>query len=396
MKVGTGDQSSAYKENEDLYKRMNKNIEKKIILKEKEIKNLDTIYDKKIAQTHIEGEDQFVQALDRNNQRVSSESIVFEDKIKSYQDRLKKIQDTVALEETTLKTTSNQRLDEMKTQMETNFQEQYSAIQENQNQIIGDSQSAVRENASKAKTEKILLENNAQYEINALSSGLNTKAANNEKDFRSKLDSDMRLHNAEINSQKEELKKLTVMDAEKNKRLSNELQIVNKGQLDFQEQHQKDMLLQRDNDFKIRYANMVKEHNTILNNLSAKFDEDARRIKFATSEDKKILDSRSEDSFYRVETINPKLIENQNDVTVHIPVADYEKENVHLSTRGRLIKITLSRKYTDSINENDGSLNKTTRSELFSKELPTTDLLSPKNITQSYENGVLSFKIKKA
>ena len=83
-------------------------------------------------------------------------------------------------------------------------------------------------------------------------------------------------------------------------------------------------------------------------------------------------------------------------MTVHIPVAEYEKENINISTRGRSIKITLSRKYTDSLNADDGSLNKTTRSELFSKELATNDLLSSKDITQSYKDGILSFKIKKA
>lgn len=396
MKVGTGDQAIAFKENEDLYKRMNKSIEKKIESKEREIKNLDTLYDKKIAMARLEGEDQFVQSLDRNNQRIVSESVVFEDKIKGYQDKLKNIQDTVAKEELTLKTSEKQKLDELKNQLEENFQEQYSTTQENQREIAEGTQASVKEIATKSKAEKLLLESNAQYEINALSSEFNTKAANNEKDFRSKLDNDVRLHSAEVNLQKDGLKKLMTMDAEKNKRLSNEMNRVNKGQLDFQEAHQKDMLLQREKDFKVRYENMVKEHDVVLKNLSTKFDEDARKIMSSTSTDKKILDGRSEDPFYRVEKLNPKLVEDLNTVTVHVPVAEYEKENVHLSTQGRSIKITLSRKYTDSLNAEDGSLNRSTRSELFSKELATADLLSPKNITQSYQDGVLSFKIKKA
>lgn len=78
-------------------------------------------------------------------------------------------------------------------------------------------------------------------------------------------------------------------DAEKNKRLSNELNRVNKGQLDFQEAHQKDMLSQREKDFKVRYENMVKEHDTILKTLSAKFQEDANKIATTNSTDKKIL-----------------------------------------------------------------------------------------------------------
>jgi len=396
MKVGTGDQAIAFKENEDLYKRMNKSIEKKIESKEKEIQNLDALYDKKIAMARIEGEDQFIQSLDRNNQRMISESGVFEDKIKGYQDKLKKVQDTVAREELSLKTSEKQKLSELKTQLEENFQEQYSTTQMNQQEIADATQASVKEIATKSKAEKLLLEGNAQYEINALSSEFNNKAANNEKEFRSKLDSDVRLHTAEINMQQEQLKKLMTLDAEKNKRLSSELNRVNKEQLNFQETHQKEMLSQRDKDFKVRYENMVKEHDTILKNLSAKFEEDARKITASTSTDKKILGGRSEDPFYRVDKLNPKVVEDLKTVTVSVPVAEYEKENVHLSTQGRSIKITLSRKYSDSLNAEDGSLNRSTRSELFSKELATTDLLSPKNITQSYEDGVLSFKINKA
>lgn len=396
MKVGTGDQAIAFKENEDLYKRMNKSIEKKIESKEKEIQNLDALYDKKIAMARLEGEDQFIQSLDRNNQRMISESGVFEDKIKGYQDKLKKVQDTVAREELSLKTSEKQKLSELKTQLEENFQEQYSSTQMNQQEIADATQASVKEIATRSKAEKLLLEGNAQYEINALSSEFNTKAANNEKDFRSKLDNDIRLHTAEINTQQEQLKKLMTLDAEKNKRLSSELNRVNKEQLNYQETHQKDMLSQRDKDFKVRYENMVKEHDTILKNLSAKFEEDARKITASTSTDKKILGGRSEDPFYRVDKLNPKIVEDLKTVTVAVPVAEYEKENVHLSAQGRSIKITLSRKYTDSLNAEDGSVNRSTRSELFSKELATTDLLSPKNITQSYEDGVLTFKIHKA
>lgn len=396
MKVGTGDQANAFKENEDHYKKMNKSIEKKIQSKEAEIRDLDSLYDKKTAMSRLEGEEQLAQALDRNNQRVISESSVFEEKIKGYQDRLKKVQDTVTKEELTLKTSEKQKLDELKTQLEENFQEQYFNTQENQRDISSATQASVKDIAIRSKSEKALLEGNAQYEINALSSEFNNKAANSEKDFRSKLDSDIRLHRTEVNNQKDELKKLMTMDNEKNKRLSNELNRVNKGQLDFQESHQKEMLSQREKDFKVRYENMVSQHNSILQNLSAKFEEDARKITSSTSTDKKILDSRSEDPFYRVEKLNPKLVEDLKTVTVSVPIAEYEKENVHLSTQGRSIKITLSRKYTDSLTSDDGTLNRSTRSELFSKELSTVDLLSPKNITQSFVDGVLSFKINKA
>lgn len=396
MKVGTGPEASAFKENEDLYKKMNKSIEKKIEFKQQEIKNLDTLYDKKIEMARIEGEDQYIQSLDRNNQRMISDSGVYEEKIKGYQDKLKQVQSTVEKEELNLKTNEKQKLSDLKSQLEENFEEQYSNTQENQRAIAESTQAIVKEITAKSKSEKTIMEGNAQYEINALSSEFNQKAADSEKDFRTKLDSDVRIHNAEVNTQKEELKKLMTMDMEKNKRLSNEQNRVNQDQLTFQETHQKDMLIQRDKDFKMRYENMVKEHDTILKSLSAKFEADAQRVTASTSTDKKILNDKSTDPFYRVDKLNPKMTEDLKTVTISVPVAEYEKENIHLSTQGRSIKMTLSRKYTDTLNAEDGSTNRSTRSELFSKEFQTADILSPKNITQHYSDGILTFKVNKA
>lgn len=396
MKVGTGAEALAFKENEDLYKRMNKSIERKIENKQQEIKNLDTLYDKKIEMARIDGEDQYIQSLERNNQRMLSDSGVYEDKIKGYQEKLKQVQNTVAKEEVNLKTTEKQRLADLKSQLEENFEDQYSNTQENQRAIAESTQAVVKEITAKSKSEKTILESNAQFEINALASGFNQKAADSEKDFRTKLDSDVRLHNAEVNTQKEELKKLMTLDMEKNKRLNNEQNRVNHDQLSFQETHQKDMLAQREKDFKVRYENMVKEHDTVLKSLSAKFEADVQRVTASTSTEKKVLGDKSTDPFYRVDKLNPKLTEDLKTVTVSVPVAEYEKENIHLSTQGRSVKITLSRKYTDSLNGEDGSINRSTRSELFSKELNTTDLLSPKNITQHYSDGILTFKINKA
>jgi HSP20 family molecular chaperone IbpA len=90
------------------------------------------------------------------------------------------------------------------------------------------------------------------------------------------------------------------------------------------------------------------------------------------------------------------MIESEKEVLVSIPITEYEKENVFLSTQGRQIKMTLSRKYSDASMALDGSKNKSTRSELFSKEFTTKDLLDHRDIQRNYIDGILTFKIKKA
>lgn len=396
MKVGNSEQAQLLKNNEDLLKRMNKSIEKKIAFKENEINQVNSLYDKKIEQAKITGEEDFVAGLDRNQQKIVGESNQFEEKIKGYQDRLKKARETVDLEETTLRSAHKTKVEDMKYQNEKNFQDQYANTVEATREIQDATQDSVKEVAAKARTERSLIESNANYQISALSTDLNAKSVNIEKDFRDKLDHDVKVHNVEVSRQRDELKNVMLVDNEKNKRLSAEKTRVNNEQLNYQDKHQQEILKQRDADFKVRYANIVKEHETVLNDISTRLNQDVKKMVEKTSAEKKIMGSRVEDPFYRVDTLNPKMAEDLKTVTVSLPVAEYEKENVHLSTQGRMVKITLSRKFTDNLPEEDGSLNRSTRSELFSKELKTTDILSPKGIVQNYADGMLTFKINKA
>lgn len=396
MKIANSEHAQVVKDNEEILKRMNKGLERKIATKEQEIKQVNSLYDKKIEQAKIDGEADFSQGMDKNQQRLIGESNLFEEKIKGYQDRLKKAQETVTTEETTLKNGHQTRVENMKTQMEENFQDQFANTQEKTRGIQATTQDVIKDISAKSNIERNAIESNSQYQINALSSALNTKSTNIEKDYRSKLDSDVKLHNAEVARQRDELKNVMLVEAQKNKRLNDEKIRVSQDQLTYQDKYQQELLKQRDTDFKIRYENAVKEHESILKDISTRLEVDVKKMIEKTTSEKKISENRVEDPFYRVESLTPKMTEDLKTVTIALPVAEYEKENVHLSTQGRLIKMTLSRKFTDNMTAQDGSLNKSTRGELYSKEFKTADLLSSKDITQSYENGVLTFKIKKA
>ena len=383
-------------ENEDLYKRLNKSIEKKIVSKEKELKDIDKIYDQRKVQANQSGEEEFAQSVGRNQQRIISESTVFEEKIQNYKDKLKETQDSVAREEAVLKMNGKEKNEAIKLQMHDNHEETFANARANQEQVQSDTRNLINEIANKSKIDKTTMEGNAQYEMNALSTEINQKALNNEKNYRSKLEDDVRLHTVEVNRQKDELKKMMINDAERNKRLADEKNRVATAQLTFQDKHQQNMMTQKDQDFKIRYEKMSQDHTEILKTLSEKFEADVRKVVEKTSSEKKTIEEKSSDPFYRVETLKPKMVEDQKDVTVSINVPEYEKENVILSAQGRSIKIAVARKFSDIVTGDDGSLNRATKSELYSREFNAKDLLNPREITQTYADGVLTYKIKKA
>lgn len=385
---------SRLKENEEILKRMNRSMEKKIFAKEQEIENINSNYDKRVEQTKSQGEEDLIQSIDRNNQRIINASKDYEDRMGHYKNQLSLAQKKLSDEELAIKTTQRDRLDAMKVELENNFSDQYMNALENQRDINQETQNSVKEIALKSKSEKQNIENKSQYEISALSSDFNRKVASSEKNYKEQLENDVRMHTADLNRQREELKKIMMTDTEKNKRVQEEKTRVQKDQLTFLDQHQDSMIKQRNDDFKVRYDQMVKEHNEILKGLEKALAEDVHKLALKNAADKKRVTEKQDDSFYHIDKLNPKIKVLEGELEVALPVPEYEKENVHLSAQGRNIKITLSRKFSDDLTDTDGSINRSNRSELYSKEFSTDEILNPKSIVQKYQDGVLTYRIK--
>lgn len=396
MKTNNNDTIKSFKENEELYKSLNKSLERKIHAKDEEIKNVESHYDKKIFQAKENGEVDFQLALDRNNERVQDESRQTEEKLKHYQSEILKANEAVSKNEQKIKNEEKLKVSNLKAQFEESFQDQYQNALENQRQMQAMTQNSTMDISAKAKSEKMLLTNQTQAEINALTTDFTNETNNTELKYKNELDRNFKNHNIEMNKQRDDLKKISQDDFEKNTRLNAEKNKVNQAQSNFQEKYQQSLLLQKDQDFKVRYEKIVREHDDILKGLSERLDSDVKKMVESTSMRKKIISDKVDDPFYRVEKLDYEMVEAPDHVLVKIPIAEYEKDNVQLSTQGRGVKLTVSRKYNNSTIAQDGIIDKSTRSELYSKEFRAKDILDPKSISQSYSDGLLQFKIKKA
>ena len=70
MKVTNSEVITQLKDNEDLYKKMNKSLSRKITNKELEINKIDELYKQKIAVAKNAGEEDYLQNLERNQIRI--------------------------------------------------------------------------------------------------------------------------------------------------------------------------------------------------------------------------------------------------------------------------------------------------------------------------------------
>lgn len=379
----------------DYSKRLDKRLRNETKKKEQEIKDIDQLYDKKIEVAKINGEEKYINSLKRNEDLVLNASEDYRAKLTEYKDNLAKTQSALSQEELSLKDGHVEKLNNLKTEHQNSIHEQFRNANETHEAVNSQMKRNVMTITDKAAMEKGHIESKSKTDVANVARDFQQKSAEEERQYRFKLKNDARMHNEELDKQQKELKDLSNKTTEKNKRLVTEKMNVQAAELNYLDSHQKDIILQKQNDFKVRYDNMVKEHTSLLSDLKKSFETDLHKMVEETSTQKRVVAQKSEDPFYRIETLAPKIIENPKEFMVSLNVPEHEKENVHLSVRGRGVKMTLSRRFAENFEEKDGSLNRSTKNELFSREFPSKDLLNPKLVDQKYENGVLTYRIQK-
>ena len=379
----------------DYSKELDKRLQNRALKQEQEIENIKKINEKRIDDIKNEGDVSYINTIKRNDDLLVDASKDYEEKLNNYKERLDKTQNAISLEENALKRDHSEKIKNQKDQFQNNIKEQFQNASDNQQSIQNQTQNSMATVSNNERAQINHLELTAHSKANAISSEYNQKEITSERDYRAALLEGLKNHQADVNLQRDELQKNLDTTAEKNKRLETEKVKAQTAELNYLDNHQKDILAQKQIDFGVRYENLVKEHESLISELKAHFAADVKKMVEQNSSQKRVIANKNDDQFYRIEKLNPNISEGLKEYQVSLTVPEHEKENVHLSIHGRNIKMTLTRQYTDSFEEKDGSIDKSNRNELFSKEFPCKDLLNQKQVVQKYEDGVLTFKIQK-
>lgn len=380
----------------DYLKKLDSELKNKIAERQAEIDNIKKLYDKKVDQQEQLGEIAYLNKIDQNNTRLVEANKDYEQKLKSYNDNLEKTKLSLAQEEEHYRDSNKQQLTNLKNQNEDVYKSTYSNAARNQDDLEFKSQNELKKLTDHTRSDRIRLEDKSRQELNALAFNYNQKNFISENEFQTKLREDMKTHQDLVNQSKEDFKKNIDLTTEKNKRLENEKIRVQESELTFLDKYHKNLIEQQNADFKTRFEAMNKEHERILSDLKNKLNKDIQKITVANSKVKQNLENKSHDDFYKIEKLNPEISDAGKYLIITLNVPEHEKENVHLIAHNRELKLTLSKKFADIVEDDDGSTNRSSKTQLYSKEFKTADILNGKKITEKYEDGVLTFKIEKA
>ncbi len=389
MKVSGTDNAKEYLD------KLDRGLKNRIATKENEIDQVNLLYEKKIQSAKDQGEDHYLNTLDQNQQRIGIAIKDMEGKLADYQNNLTKTQEKLAEQEKTLKDQSDTNLYNLKTKGETNYQDQFSKIVDNQRSLENESSGKMKtlEFTTNSALNKQMRE--AESRVSNLEHKQNLELNDRQMHFKSQLDNQQKNNNQQLSGQKEEFDFTLQKANEQNKRIFEDKIRIQQDRLNYTDKYHQSLLIQKEDDFKIKYENMSKAHQETLALIQKRFDDEVKGLVDSKSKMKDAITARAEDDFYNVTKLDPKITNSEKEMLFEIAVPKHEWENVHLSAQGRDVKITLGRKYADELLDRDGSRNRSSRSEMFSKEFKVADILNPKTITQKYEDGILSFKIVK-
>lgn len=148
--------------------------------------------------------------------------------------------------------------------------------------------------------------------------------------------------------------------------------------------------------FEKKYAKQLESHNGQFKELEDKNKKLVEDLKNSLTKEITKTADRNADPFYKFETLKPELNTFENHVEIKVKVPEHSKQDVQVTVNGKEAIVSFNRRFADASKEVDGTVNKINKIESFTTRLQTGHFLNAKEMKSTYEDGVMTYTIKKA
>jgi HSP20 family molecular chaperone IbpA len=105
---------------------------------------------------------------------------------------------------------------------------------------------------------------------------------------------------------------------------------------------------------------------------------------------------RTDDQFFEFTELRPTLEEKLDSYVLKIKIPEYAKEEVMLTANPKEMVLTSNRRHRAERKDEDGTIRKVDKVESLVSRIPVGSVLDAKKMTKTYEDGTLTFVVKKA
>lgn len=155
-------------------------------------------------------------------------------------------------------------------------------------------------------------------------------------------------------------------------------------------------LKEQDLFFEKKFEGQIGRHNQTFKELEAKNKKVVDDLKTSLTKEITKTADRNDDPFFKFETLKPTLKTFEDRVEVAVAIPEHSKTDVQLTINGKEAVVSFNRRFADASKEMDGTINKVNKVESFTTRLQTGHFLNAKSLKSSYDNGVMTYVIKKA
>ncbi len=148
--------------------------------------------------------------------------------------------------------------------------------------------------------------------------------------------------------------------------------------------------------FEKKYADSHKRHNEHFKILDQTSDKAVKDLKAEMTKEVEFKQTRAEDPFFKFVELKPTLEHTENGIRIQVKVPDHSKQDLQLNLNGKEAVINFNRRYIDTQKDDQGNSSRVSKIETLSTRLQTGVHLDPKSVKHSYQNGVMTYDIKKA
>lgn len=155
-------------------------------------------------------------------------------------------------------------------------------------------------------------------------------------------------------------------------------------------------LKEQDLFFEKKYEGQLARHNSEFKTLEDKNKKIVNGLKESLTKEITTYASKNQDPFFKFEALKPQMKQFEDRVEITVQVPEHSKEDMLLTINGKEAILNFNRRYTDANKTEDGTINKVNKVETFSSRLQTAHVLNPKSVKTTFDNGVMTFVVKKA
>ncbi len=106
--------------------------------------------------------------------------------------------------------------------------------------------------------------------------------------------------------------------------------------------------------------------------------------------------NRAEDKFFEFVELKPIIEQTETGIKIKVKIPDHSKQDLQLNLNGKEAVVNFNRRYIDNKKDDFGNVSRISKIETLSSRLQTGIHLDPKSVKASYQDGVMTYEIKKA